>query len=254
MKLFDTIFTARDVSKRIMPESPSSESASNESTFTHPLPGFVHWLVATLLALVGLALLVGATALTVVVDRQMIAEGVASGQVESTLTDAQTVEVVSAVATWTGLGLFLTGGLVLVVAVAYLVAQRRRPEAGEEGEGYFWTSAVLGAVVSGVLSFVPFSPALGGAVAGYLEQPESGRTVRAGAASGLVAAAPAILVMAFVLVGVSLGLLAIEKFGLAVLVAVVILLAVAFIAAFGAGLGALGGYVGGRFADPDDSL
>ncbi len=240
-----------------MPESPSSESASNESSFTHPLPGFVHWLVAALLALVGLALLVGATALTVVVDRQMIAEGVASGQVESTLTDAQTVEVASAVATWTGLGLFLAGGLVLVVAVAYLVAQRRRPEAGEGGEeaqSYFWTSAVLGAVVSGVLSFVPFSPALGGAVAGYLEQPESGRTVGAGAASGLVAAAPVILVMVFVLVGVSLGLLAIEKSGLAVLVAVVILLAVAFAAAFGAGLGALGGYVGGRFADPEDSL
>ncbi|MHB9287024.1 DUF5518 domain-containing protein [Halobacteriales archaeon Cl-PHB] len=233
-----------------MSEYTASEDATRQRSFSHPLPGFVHWLVGALLAIGGLALLVGATALTFVVDRELIAEGVATGQVESTLTDAQTVEVAGAVSTWTGIGLFLTGGLLVLVAVAYVLAQRRR---GEDGS-YFWTSAVLGAVVSGVLSFVPFSPVLGGAAAGYLEQPTSDRTVAAGAASGLVAMAPVMVITAFVLVGVSLGLLAADLSGLALLVGVVILLTIAFVAAVGAGLGALGGYVGGRFADPADSL
>jgi hypothetical protein len=104
----------------------------------------------------------------------------------------------------------------------------------------FWIHALLGGVVAVVLSFVPFSPALGGAVAGYL-QGEDG--VRVGAASGLVAAVPTLAL--FALFAVFLGFVGpgAAEF--------LVLLAVALVFWFGisAALGAVGGVVGVALAD-----
>lgn len=47
-------------------------------------------------------------------------------------------------------------------------------------------NAVIGAVASIVLSFVPLSPVLGGAVAGYLEGGTSSDGLRVGAISGVL--------------------------------------------------------------------
>lgn len=52
-------------------------------------------------------------------------------------------------------------------------------------------NALIGAAVSLVLSFVPFSPVLGGAVAGYLEGRDG---LKVGGISGVIAAIPLILV------------------------------------------------------------
>jgi hypothetical protein len=49
------------------------------------------------------------------------------------------------------------------------------------------TNALIGAVVTVVLPFVPFSPLLGGAVAGYLQERDG---FRVGAPSGAIAAVP----------------------------------------------------------------
>lgn len=56
--------------------------------------------------------------------------------------------------------------------------------------------AIVGAVVTVVLSFVPLAPVLGGAIAGYLRRD---RGYRVGALAGLLAAVPLVAVVAVLL-------------------------------------------------------
>jgi hypothetical protein len=55
---------------------------------------------------------------------------------------------------------------------------------------------VLGGIVSIVTAFVPFSPVLGGALAGYLQREDGARV---GAYAGVVAAVPLVLIGGFLL-------------------------------------------------------
>lgn len=98
-------------------------------------------------------------------------------------------------------------------------------------------NAILGGVAGVVLSFIPFSPLLGGAIAGYLEggRPKDGLTV--GTFAGLVMLLPFLLLLFFLLFLLGLGdaPLAFGFLGLFVL----------FVAAlYTVGLSALGGYLG----------
>lgn len=248
------MMVARHVVPRNMapPQTDETVGEERDGRLSHPFPGYVDWLVAIVAALAGVALLVGGSVLVFVVDRGWLVEGARSGSVESTfLSEADAVDVAVALTTWTGLGLLVTGVLLLLGAIGYLVVRRRvrRRETAGEPVDYYRVNVVLGAVVSVVLSFVPFSPALGGAVAGYLERSESERTVSVGALSGLLAMAPMLVVLLFVTVGLVLGVLAIRETGLAVLLATVMLLAVMVVATIGVGLGGLGGYAGGKLAE-----
>jgi hypothetical protein len=65
------------------------------------------------------------------------------------------------------------------------------------GDNDFLVHALIGGVVSVVLSFVPFAPILGGAVAGYLHERDG---LRVGSVSGLLAAIPLALVVVLVVV------------------------------------------------------
>lgn len=113
------------------------------------------------------------------------------------------------------------------------------------GEGDTLPNAVIGAVVTVLTSFVPVSPVIGGAVAGYLQQ-RDGPTV--GALSGVFAAIPLVAVFglflaafaAFLGFGTPTGLFAIPPvFGLLGL-----LLLFAVLVVISALLGALGGLLG----------
>lgn len=113
-------------------------------------------------------------------------------------------------------------------------------------QGDTFINAIIGAVVSVVLSPLQFSPIIGGAVAGYLEGSESNAGVRVGALSGLLTAIPIIL-----LVGVFGGFLLAglpfldgpgHLFTAAPLLLVVLFVLLAF--AFTIGLSAIGGYLG----------
>jgi hypothetical protein len=108
---------------------------------------------------------------------------------------------------------------------------------------------VIGAVVTVVTSFVPVSPVLGGAVAGYLGRSDGSNGVRVGAFSGLVTAVPVIVLFAFLVggaavvgaeIGVGLG---------ATAVALVLLFALVVTVVTVVGLSALGGYLGVKLAD-----
>jgi hypothetical protein len=111
-------------------------------------------------------------------------------------------------------------------------------------------SALVGAVVTVVTSFVPLSPLLGGAVAAYLRGGDRSESLRVGAISGLIAAVPFAGVLGLVFVGFGLfgiagasgGMGAGPGLGIAtfLLIAVFVLVVAALLSA---GLSAAGGYI-----------
>lgn len=73
--------------------------------------------------------------------------------------------------------------------------------------------AILGAVATVVLSFLPVSPTVGGTLAGYFERSESDRTVSVGTLAGLLPMLPVLSIAVFILGGLVAGLLAIDQVG-----------------------------------------
>lgn len=110
-------------------------------------------------------------------------------------------------------------------------------------------NALLGAVVAVVLSFVPFSPALGGAVAGYLQGRDGPRV---GGLSGLLAAVPialfGVLAVVFLSFFVAVGPGASPLRGLVVL-SLFLFVGVLMLATFSVVLGAAGGVLGVALAE-----
>ena len=104
-------------------------------------------------------------------------------------------------------------------------------------------NALVGAVVSVILSFLPFSPVLGGAVAGYLERRDG---VRVGAVSGVITALPLALVWTLIAFFWSLFAIAPEPAvgGGLLVVTAVILGGLVVVALYTVVLSAVGGYIG----------
>ena len=235
------------------PEPSTAESTSIERGY---LPEFVDWILGALIALSGLTFMVGGSALTFLVDREVLAEDIQESPepamiMTRELTQAEMVDVADALVSWLGAGLLLTGILLVLFAVMYVIYRHRAHQRAREGEeiSSYWAFAVLGGVSTAFLSFVPFSPVLGGGIAGFLEWHESDRTVSVGALAGVLPALPVMALVVILFGGLMAGMLAVDEGGLASFFAVVAILAVFFIAVFAAGLGALGGYLGGWIAN-----
>jgi hypothetical protein len=142
----------------------------------------------------------------------------------------------------------MVGAGLVAFAVAYVLA-RRRP-AGEPGAtGAGWAAVVLGAVTTMVASFLPASPVVGGALAGYLTRAEPDTSVRSGALSGVVATVPIVALSAFAGVGLYVGFTGIGLGGIGVVAVLSLLVGGVVTVLVSAALGALGGYAGGRLAD-----
>jgi len=238
-----------------MGESESAAAGSKSRVVEPPLPRYVDWLVGLIVAIGGLALTVGGTVLLFVVDRGLIVEGIEEGRitigfVERDLTRAEMLEFTLEVVNWTGIGLLLTGLVLVLFAVGYVIARTRAQgrAGGSDARGSRLSYAVVGAVASAVLSFVPFSPILGGGVAGYLGSQDTGHTTSAGALSGFLYVLPALLILLFLSVGLFAGLAAVGESGVGFVVVTVMVLVLLVVSAYGAGLGALGGFLGGRLA------
>lgn len=101
-------------------------------------------------------------------------------------------------------------------------------------------NAGIGAVVSIVTSFLPFSPVLGGAVAGYLEGGTGSDGTRVGALSGALSLLPLVF-FAFIVLLFLTGAAPAEG---AATFAFALLVVGALGVAYTVGLGALGGYLG----------
>lgn len=107
--------------------------------------------------------------------------------------------------------------------------------------------ALIGAVVTVVVSFIPFSPVLGGGVAAYLDEADANGGVRIGAISGVVASVPLLLgslllvaVLGFFTVGgPGSGAVAFGVGG-----ALIVLVFGLLLVLYTVGLSALGGYLG----------
>jgi len=115
-----------------------------------------------------------------------------------------------------------------------------------------YVNALVGAAATVVLSFVPFSPIMGGALAGYLQAGDEREGAKVGAIAGVFATIPLLLFL-FLIFGI-FSFLAISPNGsggllfLAFLVAVI----VSVVALYAVGLSAIGGVVGATLADRGD--
>lgn len=220
---------------------------------------FVDWVTAGVLGFVGLAFLLGGAALLLWTDPATVARAVAEGTIRSdVLRPAALVDVVVATAWWSGAGLAVTGLGTWVAGGWFLAARRRERRDGTRGTR---TSAVVGAVTSFVFGWVPLSPVLGGFAAGYLRRGDRDAGLRVGGLSGLLAALPVALVLAFVFVGLLAGTTG-QAFAGVAFAAAVTAVALLFVLLFSVALGAVGGILGVEFVaerttdeagEPDDA-
>jgi Ca2+-binding RTX toxin-like protein len=117
-------------------------------------------------------------------------------------------------------------------------------------EGDTLINALVGGIASIVLSFVPLSPVLGGAIAGYLQGGTRNDGLRVGAYSGIVAAIPLALFFVFALalfgvVGIfSAGAGGGRAAGGIALFLFAFVFALVVSAIYTVGLGAIGGWLG----------
>lgn len=233
--------------------SPTERPAGRRDGTGEPrvLEGAVTWLVSLFLVLGGLAFgFVGATS-TQVASSTWVAGMVAEGRLQSAeLTSAELTDVTNALLWWGGTGLAVVGLALVVAGIGFLVVRHRTRAARRAGSPDATTSAVVGAVVTVLTAFVPLSPMLGGAAAGYLRNGGRGAGTRTGAIAGLVAAVPVVVLFGFlgggfIVVASELALGAVT--GIVVL-ALLFSLVVAVL--YTVGLSALGGYLGAGLASP----
>jgi hypothetical protein len=127
------------------------------------------------------------------------------------------------------------------------MTERRATPAVEPERGpSLLINGFLGGVVAVLLAFLPFSPVLGGSVAGYLQGPDRRAGLRAGALAGAVSLVP-LLLISFLVAGFLVIVPATPggpgpRFPL--FLAVVVLTGLAVLGIYTVGGGALGGYVG----------
>ena len=194
-----------------------------------PVPGAVDWLLGTVAAAVGLVLTAVGIGLYARVDRELIAEFVTAESTEPA-------------------GLAVTG-VGLVVAALWFVRARRRTRHRVTNEGgttaTFWASAVYGAAVTAVVSFVPGAGVIGGGLAARLRESRSG--ARVGAAAGLVGWVLTVPLLASLAIGLLAGASAVDMLAGGVALAGITVGSELVALAFNVGAGALGGYVVDRF-------
>ena len=112
------------------------------------------------------------------------------------------------------------------------------------GEGDTGINAILGALVTVVLSFTGFSPLLGGMVAGYLQRGTRAGGIRVGALSGGIAALPFLLFL-FVFGGfLFTGSMMAGSMGVPGSFVLVLLFGIVVALVWSVGLSAIGGYLG----------
>lgn len=235
---------------------PVKEDGERDS---HGLPGFIDWLLGAIVIVGGFGLVVAGMTLLVGIDRNALVETIEAEAIETTvlmteLTEAEIAGLADAAVVSSAIGLVVTGVAVIGFGIGFSLYRywiRRRTRTGVEGSS-FATYAMLGAIVSIAVSFIPFSTVIGGGVAGYLEGRESKRTVSVGGLAGFLPTLPVALFTIVFLIGMLFEIRAIDGQNFAILVTGTTLLAILILLTLAAGFGALGGYLGGKIAESDE--
>ena len=160
---------------------------------------------------------------------------------------AELIDAVYAFIWGSGVSLTLTGVMLVVAGIAFFGFQtraRRRFDATGIVSPSTTGNAILGAMVTIVASFVPFSPVLGGAVSGYLQRGSDGSPVRVGGIAGLFATLPVVIVF----VAITWSLLG-SSTGLTTIVVASLVISLVVSVAYMIGLSALGGYLGAELTE-----
>ena len=116
----------------------------------------------------------------------------------------------------------------------------------------FYLHALLGAVITVVTSMIPFSPLIGGGVAGYLHDSGTGRGMRVGAVSGAIASLPLAAIFLFMFTIMSFGTISTGEVAGPLFVVILVGAVLLFAALYMVGLSALGGYLGAAYAESKD--
>jgi hypothetical protein len=210
---------------------------------TQPLSRTLDWAISLFLVLAGGVFAAGGVLLAGFADIGRITSWVATGRITSTsMSDAELIDAVFAFIWGSGISLTMTGVMLVVAGIAFFGVQtraRRRFEATGIASPSTTGNAMLGAMITIVASFVPFSPVIGGAVSGYLNRGSDSSAVRTGGLAGLFAAIPVVTVFAVIvwsLLGSATGLTAIIVASLVVS----LIISVAYMI----GLSVLGAYLG----------
>lgn len=224
----------------------ASDGMRGEMRPSQPVGKIVDWLTAAFLVFGGLLFAALGAGLYSLADRDRIAEWVADGTLTSTeLSDAELIDVTLALFTWGGIGLTVTGLLMAGGGIAFLLYRRRlREQQTSETAPDSVTLAVIGAVVTVVTSFVPFSPVLGGTVSGYLRGGDGETGAKVGAFAGLVAAIPFTLLGLFFLGGFAIAAAELGLGSAGLFSGLVFIFAILASVVYLVGLSALGGYFG----------
>jgi hypothetical protein len=230
-----------------MEATDTVDKSGADSSESDSLNRIVDWVTAMLCWLAGLFFAAVGAGLYAVADRDTVREFVVEENIQiDQLTQEEVVDLFLALLTWGGLGTILLGVLLIVGGVAFLLYRRRQERRDETHDPI--TLAIVGGIVSIVVSAVPFSPILGGLVSGYLRKGTTSDGIRVGAYAGVVASLPVVLlgvlvIVVFAAVATELGIgsLAVAG-GFAILFALIA--GVAFIVA----LSALGGFLGTKLA------
>ncbi|MFW5922303.1 MAG: DUF5518 domain-containing protein [Halodesulfurarchaeum sp.] len=109
-------------------------------------------------------------------------------------------------------------------------------------------NALIGGIAGVILSFIPLSPILGGAIAGYLQNGTGESGMKVGAGAGLLMLLPFLFIAFFLVMVLGLGGIS-ATYGMhlgatPLFVGIVGLFAIAITAVYTVGLSALGGYLG----------
>lgn len=127
------------------------------------------------------------------------------------------------------------------------MATETTTEVAPRGEN-FYVHALLGAVATVLLSFVPFSPVLGGGIAGYMQNEGTGRGTRVGAVSGVFASLPLLAVFALLFTVMSFGSVLTGEFAGPLFVVVLVGGILLVVGLYTVGFSAAGGYLGAELA------
>lgn len=200
----------------------------------------IDWAIGAVLGVFGALIALSGGALYAASSHTVVADVVQNGEFESdVLTEAEAIDLLVALGQWSGVGLIVTGLLLVALGVAVVVLHGRVREAGEPTPA--WVLGVAGATVGAVLGFVPFSPVLGGATAGYLDSDRTASGLGTGTLAGVFGGLPALVVTVFVGVGLFVGVPGELAPAAAALLGFTAVLTLLYFVA----LSAVGGYLGG---------